>query len=1132
MGRTFDDLTTLDGVTMRIVIAIEGYPNLLTDGDAAAAVTAWAGTDYTAALSGLAVKWAHQQALSPWEPFAGPAPALTFAVMDASGTNADTFALAVFKREGQVTSQLAADVTPTSTSIVVRSSDAFAASGTLYIGSEAIGYTTNTTGTETFTGLTRGKWSPFEISGGGGFARTHRAASSIEGFDADATTSTAVADAPLEWRGRRVGVWLHRDRGGVLDTRAEAHLAFAGEIADIIDDADGRTIVQCTSIVEAVRNAVVLREQWRARLQDGIYLDAGVRFAATDFRAWTSAGTAYVDEGEADDLVVVAAGATAPYQINAGQYTGEQIADAINDWLAKARDDGDLLLQQKFTYLVTDANGAPRSRLGYVDPTVSGVATHSWRVNADRASVRNFLGWDAHGIGADGVGGTEEGSALSASAPLRIAAVPSGYLKIKDVQGSFVDQHSYMRPAFLALMAAGVAKGIVRIGDAIMVCAEPSGTSADGTLQVQGTPALLLNDDLGADPSTAWPGLAADADGNVEIVQMLVLDAPFKTLALAMLASTGGGANWPAYDVLPAQCGAAIPYDLLTSTLATEIAATPQSDDALALIVDKPTRLADIFGVSFALRGLQFLWRQGRLTVKGYATPTSAATLSIGSDDRAAPIDTTDDQRAVTRQSDELMRNVVKVRHNASAAGDRFRDTMTFVVPGSVGNHGARPITLSARNALGPIGGGMGEDLAGLRAPFAARLALLAYPATVTNIPIPYTLFETATPGEVCLFSDPSARDPATGTRGITNRPALILRHRYDYGGDGQAPTGEIDVQVFTRLSLAPYCPTAQVDDGATNGGYVVATKVLTCKAHEHSEASEVADATRFVTGDKVRITQIDPDASASPLTWDDVVASQAGNTITLTTGLGGWDSSLLYRIYSDNYTDAVTGQRANAYQADDADGQVANARAPYGLAYFGAGQASTFTASAATELPSRPPTVAYGDGVALDTGHARDLARGLNNGRSYKWAAQVPEVVEEMTFGASGGGVTWRLVQAEPVFVGIGKPTSATTRKLYVAPTLCSTSGASVSVRVTLARFRPQDADRADVTRVLPYADATFTATSTTYATPAAVALDTEHLLLGEGPFAGWGWLYVEVTDGAKFRGFGLQHTGPAVAP
>ena len=40
MGTTLTDLASLASVTMRIVIAIEGYGYLLTDGDPTAAVTA------------------------------------------------------------------------------------------------------------------------------------------------------------------------------------------------------------------------------------------------------------------------------------------------------------------------------------------------------------------------------------------------------------------------------------------------------------------------------------------------------------------------------------------------------------------------------------------------------------------------------------------------------------------------------------------------------------------------------------------------------------------------------------------------------------------------------------------------------------------------------------------------------------------------------------------------------------------------------------------------------------------------------------------------------------------------------------------------------------------------------------
>ncbi len=44
----------------------------------------------------------------------------------------------------------------------------------------------------------------------------------------------------------------------------------------------------------------------------------------------------------------------------------------------------------------------------------------------------------------------------------------------------------------------------------------------------------------------------------------------------------------------------------------------------------------------------------------------------------------------------------------------------------------------------------------------------------------------------------------------------------------------------------ALYVPCAQVDETQANAGYNAGTKVLTCYAHEHSESSENADASRF----------------------------------------------------------------------------------------------------------------------------------------------------------------------------------------------------------------------------------------------------------------------------------------------
>ena len=56
---------------MKYVVAIEGYPYLLTDAAPAAAVAAWTGTDWTQALPGLLVELDRNQTIDPWNPLQG-----------------------------------------------------------------------------------------------------------------------------------------------------------------------------------------------------------------------------------------------------------------------------------------------------------------------------------------------------------------------------------------------------------------------------------------------------------------------------------------------------------------------------------------------------------------------------------------------------------------------------------------------------------------------------------------------------------------------------------------------------------------------------------------------------------------------------------------------------------------------------------------------------------------------------------------------------------------------------------------------------------------------------------------------------------------------------------------------------
>lgn len=1137
MGTTLSALTssTAPGGRWVFVAAIEGYGYLLTNhGTPSDVVTAWAGTDWTAALSGLRVQWNMSQKLDPWRPFQSSTSSVTLYVMDASGANTDQVGVDVFNRENMTTSTLTDhDVLPGTTTVAVREIGSFpAAPSTIYIGCEAIGYDTINAGGDQFEDLSRGKWSPFLMEGGNGYARTHRMAESIEGFDGDASTSTTVASAPIDWRGKWVGVWIHRLDGSTLDTKAQAHLAFAGKIASIRDSDTGETVFQCMEVRDAIKETVILRDQWRARLRDGKYLDAGTHFSAQDHRIYESGGVTHNDTKEANDLVVVPAGAVAPNQINEGQYTGDQLATAINDWLAGERSAARLLFQQVFTYQDQDPSDATRSSLRFTDPSVSTTGARGWGITCDRESVRTFFGWGSDGLVGVSTSIGEQGIVYSANEPQRIAAVDSGFLKLEAAQGTFVDQSAFMRPRFLNVFTDG-ATGFVRIGDAIIPCRTPTGTGDAIELEVNNP----INDLVKAGP-TDWPALSVDDEGYVIVEQVLILEAGFKTLFLAMLASTGGGSNWADYDLLPEQCSAAVPYDLMTTALENELAMAPVAQRPMTIIVEKPKLLSDLLNIDCVLRGgLQLMWRQGRLALKAFATPTSAATLTIGTDDRATPIDTEDSMRAVTDEDDSSLVNVVTIKHNGNPFTGEYRDTVRLVDPGSASSYGARPATLTARNASSGAEIA-GEPVLSLLPSLAAMLTFLSRPQMLVRVPIPFYLFETATAGEVCLFSDLFARDPATGRRGITSRPALVVANRYHgWGGDSDA-VGEADVMLFPRLSLAPYCPCATVDDTAAGGGYDAGTKTLTVYAHDMSEAGDAVDASYFNPGSnpgsvKVRVMQIDPPTAAAPRTWDDTVAAQSGNTITLTTGLGGFVSTERYRIYADDYPDASTDQRTKCFQAHDGNGLVANLRQPYALGSFGTGQVASFTESVATELPERPPDGAAGDGVALDTGHARAAARNLNNGISYKFAPQVPEVTESMTYGGTG---TWTLVQVEPVFVGVGTTEAEWTHKLYVGPTVSKSGAPSADIRVTLARRMPRSSDpnvfsRDDVVRVPPYSESTFTTSSVARTTMAAVALDIDHLNLSEGPLGGWGYLYVEVANHATFYGFGTQYVGPMEA-
>ncbi|MBL8623786.1 MAG: hypothetical protein JNK64_20930 [Myxococcales bacterium] len=1125
---TTNTLTALEagGCEVVYVVQIEGYDAILATGRAAAALAAWQASDAAGhsevnrAFGGLSVIFDQNTAASPWEPFGQP-PICRLAVIadiDANGDLSDDFAVDVFKRSGGTETHLTGTLAPDATTVAVRSAGSFASSGVAHVGPEAIFYS-GKTGTS-FTGATRGVYCPHHTDGGGRFARSHivRDLTTATGDPVGVGLPPLVTDEPRGFVGRWVGVWLCRVVDGAVEVSEQSHLAFAGKIAGITEGENGETVIECEHALRSIFETKLMGDPFTSTVADGVYVATGMEFNARTIRG-TSAKTA-------TPLVVVSGAPASANEIQAGPYSAERLAQSIMAWLQSEYNAGQISFP-----LLWRVGGGPGgvSVIRFVDS--GGAVGLDYFIDLPDATIARFLGWDDPNIHAADVVTAGEGRRYSDHPPLRTLVTADALrLYTANDRGTWIDQADIM-PAPLRSTVVGDAEGIIKIGDGYAVAQKLSGYFR--LLTPTGQLSRYLP------PRQGEIAIEVDDDQAVPVQQVLLIESDFQSLLLKLLLSTGAtGHNHATYDTLSAELGCAIPYSLLSDSFVDDAAGVAAADATLAMVIDRPTRFVDLFNVDFILRFCFLTWGAGRLHLKSWGTPTAgAATVALTESNKAIATEraASDKQRSAGEERFEFIRNQITVRYGRNADGTLV-SSVPIVDKDSVAAYGSRGLTLDAANTIGQSAIG---DLQGLVARFAATLPLFSRPHKIITRTVGLELFESLTVGTYVTITDSHIRNPETGLRGITGWPGVVVANRHDWGGpmfgvDGAAPSarslfGEVSVMIFDRVSEAPYCPAAQVDHTATNAGYDAGTKTLKCKSHEYSTASMAVDASRFTAGDEVRITEIDPPDPAAALSWDRTVASISTDEIILTSTLSApaWDTAKKYRITSVGYGSAASSQRVNAYQADDADGLVANARQPYAMMSSGTGQSLTFTHASPSELPARYSTNQIGDGVAFDVGAARDLARLANNIVSYKSAPQAPTIYSEARSSTPTG--TRVLLEVAPVFVGIGQLSASQSFSYYVAPMLRSKTGASVSVRVSLCRVMPQGGTLQDVTLVEPYQSATFSTSSTSYTIPTAQALSCGHLSLAPGPLGGVAWLVVESESAnAEVCGVPVQYVGP----
>jgi hypothetical protein len=1140
-GTTLTALLAQSTMRVQTTVAIEGLPYLVTDGDPSHVFSAWENSNDTAyaddiaemtVLGGLSVQWEGEQAVTPWKPCTEPM-MVRFCVVpatDGSGVLSDALGVAVGKRTGGDRTGLHASLDCDGTTVTAKRVDDFDATGLIYMGPETASYTSRDTGADTFTVDVRGRFSPFVTDSGARFSRSHEPLTESQ---VSQGIPPVITSEPRTWEGRWVAIWIHLANGTSSIDAPEtdgsaAHLAFAGQIVEV-EDADGATWFTCEDVRRKIYETRLLRDQYRAVIKEGIWLPTGTTFSIKTSRHNNTGDT----QGDGNDLEVIASGASTSNEMNEGLYSLEDFGAALNEWLQGERAASRILFN--LTYIPrTDIGGSTRGAIRLSDAT-AGVYTRRFELSSSMPPAIAFLGWDFPIVHFDS---NATFRVTSPRTPRRWMGDIQGEgitFEVTEPTGTYIDQRTDL-PQDLQ-HAVQLYTGILKIGDLGYVRAKKTAAT---TFVCTGQG---VDEYFGA--SGVRQGLEALVDGeevSLEVSQVVLLDVTFKEFILRTLLSTGtSGFNHATYDVFSEQMSACIPHQILGSGFESDVTSLEEADLLMRVRLEKSERLVDILDPELILRRCFFAWGGGRLNLKTWATPISAyASYTLDETTKAAPQGTNDKNRSALKSQDDF-RNFITINFNRDASGE-YHDHVTLKDAPSIREHGERSITINARNSVRRAGA-FGTGLDQLLGSFSSFFGFTARPWKVMRRSIDHTRIEATVPGTVLSVTDKYIRDAATGLRydnttatgGISGFPAMAIGHNFTWGGvqfgqDGAPPTvvapgGEVMLMLSPITTQAQYVPCAQVNDTATNSGYVVATKELTCYEHEHSEASEAADATRFPAGYKVLVIEMDPSNPASPLSWSDTVASQSGNVITLTTGLAGWDATKKYRVVFDAYGTATSTQKAFCYQADDADDMIANTVEPYAFGYFQGNQGlSAVTASTGQEPPSRYASAAYGDAVAYDVGFERDAERLANNLINYKTALQSPTIYSE-TRSYSGSG-TFKLVEIMPIFLRRGV-LPGQTRLLTVAPRIRSTSGATASVRVTLGRRRPGGTSLSDVDRIDPYTSATFTTTSTTAVISTAQTLDISHCKLTDSTLGGIGFLYVEVSSVAEFTGMARMKLG-----
>lgn len=813
-------------------------------------------------------------------------------------------------REGSIAGMrtfLTASVIAGSTAAIsVHSTTGAAASGTIYIGGEAIGYTGKTA--TTFTGITRALNTLNQTSAGASFAPGHLIGNNVT---LGATTSPAVTDFHKTWVGRFVHLLLHvKDPlTGVYNLASEATKVWTGRISSYSDNRDGSITVSAKSATDLLYRPIG-PDQWRARINEGMTLVTGntyvgVESTVTPYSVLTNLGTT-------------------------GQKSHAQVAVLLNTQFAAWRTAVATSTDEWSVALVDGVEGQPPTYVFRMERAA--VASGSVFFLRLHREIWNLLGWPVSGTNSQALTVTQ-----AMARGVTSTGTYAGYYELvaplPPIVYYYVDlSHGY---------TAGVASEINTFVPQASTEIDTAHPDVNGVVEVKGgkygEPAIYAVTYTNGSPFSkirtrgkldlvtgkfkyfGQMQISNQENGYVrlgdsieapEVKQVLYYRGAAGSLLLKAALSTGGatGYNHATYDSnATAGFGAAIPASLI------DVDSWEAMDDVhITLLIADPKPLYEYLEQVLAISNRYVVWKaqspdsQPKLAITQPSLDTAfQATWQLTESNKAGKMP---NRVRAERSADGIINRIV-VKFGAGVdGGESNQSSITIENLASQSDYGRRKtVTIKA-----PIVANAEEVLAASLTP---ALAYFSRPLATVERSINASLIRMA-PGDTVTLTDNYLVNPITGTRGAVVY-CWCLSTKFNLAtGIGEARLVFLPEKNPNYTGL--WGPSARVDETAPTSGYVAGTKTLTLKPSEYSPAVGAAlnDRQHFNVDDYVHIYALD---ETPPLEWfDRILSTPSSTTVVLVTGLAGWNTAKRYVMeYDDMTTSANNAQRNHAFLAD-----------------------------------------------------------------------------------------------------------------------------------------------------------------------------------------------------------------------